>query len=488
MIRFFRNARPAALLLLALAPPPAAAQIAPDEYAARRAALAERMGEGALVAFGAREFVGHNFEFRQLPAFDYLTGFHEADAALVMVHEDGAVRATLFTLTPSVRTQVYDGFRERAADVARRTGFRVRPVEELGAHVDSLVGAGLPLYELRDFESADYAARDTLTRGGAFVAALRKRHRGLEVGDLHPVVNAMRATKTSAEVVILKRAIALTDQAHLVALGAVRPGAWEYEVEAAIEHTFRSAGAGPAFSSIVGSGPNSTTLHYVANDRRMEAGDVVVMDVGATVEGYAADITRTVPVAGRFTVEQRAVYDLVLEAQKAAERLVRPGVPAAASLEASRAVRLEGLARLGLIQSAEATFDPPWPVDCERDPPGCLQGTLFMIHGISHGIGLEVHDPARFYTGERTYGVGDVFTIEPGIYVNAALLDLLPDTPKNRAFVRAVRETVGRYDRIGIRIEDDYLVTETGAERLSTGSPREADEIETAIARARRGR
>jgi Xaa-Pro aminopeptidase len=188
-----------------------------------------------------------------------------------------------------------------------------------------------------------------------------------------------------------------------------------------------------------------------------------------------------VPVSGRYTPEQRNIYELVLEAQKAAEAVVRPGARAETSLETSRRLRLEGLARLGLIQGPDATFDPPWPVDCSARPDQCLQGTLFMIHGISHGIGLEVHDPASFYAADGIYRPGDVFTIEPGIYISTRALDLLTDTPKNRAFVAAVRERVARYDNIGVRIEDDYVVTETGVERLSTGSPREIADIERAM-------
>jgi Xaa-Pro aminopeptidase len=218
----------------------------------------------------------------------------------------------------------------------------------------------------------------------------------------------------------------------------------------------------------------------VANDRQMEAGDLVLMDIGAQVAGYAADITRTVPVSGTFTSDQRAIYDLVLAAEKAAEAQVRPGASPDQSLAAATQVRLQGMAALGLIQSPDATYDPPWPVDYEARPDQCLQGMLFMIHGISHGIGLEVHDPSQFSIhGE--YAPGDVFTIEPGIYVNAHVLDMLPDTPKNRAFVEAVGETVRRYHEIGVRIEDDYLVTSDGVERLST-APRELEEIEAVMA------
>lgn len=472
----------AAFLLPTLAPP-VHAQIAEDEYAARRDSAAARMGPGVLVAFGARSPVAYQFQLRQLPAFRYLTGFEEPNAVLVLVHEDGAVRHTLFTERPTVRTQLYDGFRADPDQLASRTGATIRPLDELTAHVDSLAATGLPLFELRDFESSDYAAQDSLTRGRAFLETVRERHPRLEAGDLRPALDELRARKSPAELALLRQAIAITDQAHRAALSVIRPGVWEYQVEAAIHHAFRDAGAdGPAYSSIVGSGPNSTILHYVHNDRRMEDGDLVVMDVGAQVDGYAADITRTAPVNGRFTPEQRAIYELVLEAQKAAEARVRPGAPAAASLAASEDVRLQGLAALGLIEGPDATYDPPWPVDCQAAPRQCLQGMLFMIHGISHGIGLEVHDPARFYFSDGTYGVGDVFTIEPGLYINADVLALLPDTPKNQAFIGAVREVAQRYHQVGVRIEDNYVVTVDGMERLSE-APREVAEVEAAMAR-----
>jgi Xaa-Pro aminopeptidase len=148
------------------------------------------------------------------------------------------------------------------------------------------------------------------------------------------------------------------------------------------------------------------------------------------------------------------------------------------------AVRARGLAALGLVDSANATFDPPWPANCEQQPASCRQATLFTIHGISHGIGLAVHDPAQFYDGQRTYRPGDVFTIEPGIYVSTRLLDILPDTPRNRAWIARVRPVVQRYENTGVRIEDDYLVTETGLERL-TKAPREIAEIEALMRRPR---
>lgn len=473
------------LWILALPAAPAAGQaetgIPESEYAARRDSLAARMGTGALFAYGATYPADYDFAFRQLPAFDYLAGFREPDAALVLVHQDDEVALTLFTARPTVRNQLYDGFRETPASLSARTGATVRRLDEFAGVVDSLARTELPLYELRDFASGDAVARDTLTRGRELARTLKAAHPALEIRDLHPVVDRLRARKSEAEIALLREAIALTDRAHHRVLDVIEPGVWEYEVEGAILETFRAGGGdGAAYTSIVGSGLNSTILHYVDNDRRMEAGDLVLMDIGAQVGGYAADLTRTVPVSGTFTPGQRDVYEIVLAAVKAAETAARPGGPAVASLAAATQVRLDGMAELGLIQAPHATYDPPWPVDCDARPDQCLQGMLFMIHGISHGIGLEVHDPASFYHDEGRYAPGDVFTIEPGIYVNAQVLELLPDTERNRAFVAAVRNSVERYHGIGVRVEDDYLMTAGGLVRLSD-APRELDAIEAAM-------
>jgi Xaa-Pro aminopeptidase len=239
----------------------------------------------------------------------------------------------------------------------------------------------------------------------------------------------------------------------------------------------RLGGARPSYGSIVGGGVHGTQLHYMRDRGDLEPGDVVVMDAATEYEGYAADITRTIPVSGKYTPEQRAVYQLVLDAQKAAERNSKPGMLASAAADSSVDIRARGLARLGLIESTESTFDPPWPVDCARQPRQCRQAMFWMIHGISHGIGLAVHDPAQFYTGDHTFQQGDAFTIEPGIYVGSSMLEALPDTPRNRAFIAKVRPVVQRYENTGVRIEDDYLITDKGLERIST-APREIEEIE----------
>ncbi len=192
-------------------------------------------------------------------------------------------------------------------------------------------------------------------------------------------------------------------------------------------------------------------------------------------------MTRTIPVGGRYPADARLLYQLVLDAQLAAERNSKPGLSSIAALDSSEAVRARGLAALGLIEGIDAQLDMPWRTDCVNAPRSCRQATFWMIHGISHGLGLEVHDPAQFYAGDRTFKVGDAFVIEPGLYISREMLDALPDTPRNRAFIAKVRPAVERFHGMGVRIEDSYIVTPAGVERVSS----RAQGTATAAARRR---
>lgn len=473
--------RLALLVVLLLTAAPLRAQVPAAEYAARRDSLAARLGpHTAVLAFGERAPIGFP-AFYQVPNFRYLTGLLEPDAAFVLVHAGGRATGTLYRRPRDPRAALWDGALEDDAALARRTGLRTRPAETLDAAVDSLLRAGYTLYVAPDVRPYGYAA-DSLTRGAVYAEQLRDRYPEARVADAGPVLRALRARKSPAEQALLRRAVGITAEALRAAMQTIAPGTREYEVQATIEYIFRARGGDrPSFATNVSAGENTTILHHRAADDVLQAGAMVLMDVGAAYAGYAGDITRTVPVSGRFTPEQRAIYALVLEAQQTHERLVRPGASARAAAEAARTVRLNGLARLGLIESPDATFDPPWPADCAAQPASCQQGQLFMLHGTSHGIGLDVHDPTQFYADD-TYRVGDAFTIEPGLYVSTRILELLPDTPKNRAFKAHVRPAVERFDHIGVRIEDDYLITPDGVERLSAGVPREVDAIEQLMA------
>jgi Xaa-Pro aminopeptidase len=479
-MRHFRTSCVLATLALSAT---ASAQIPQSEFSARRDSLAARIGNGVVIALGGRTPITDFGPFYQLAAFHYLTNFDEPDAAFVMVARGGRHVSTLFLTPVDPRRAFYYGRRPDSTYVERTLGVKARSFSALTAYVDSVVGTNLPVYQLADFEDADFARQDSLTRGSSFIRSLVARHRGVEVKDAHEIVDRLRARKSAAELALLRRAAEISSEGHRAAMMAPEPQ-HEYEVQATLEYTFKRLGGGrPGYGSIVGSGANGTQLHYMKDRGDAKPGDLIVMDAATEYEGYSADVTRTMPVSGSFTAAQRAIYQLGRDAQAAAERNSKPGMSSVAAQDSSVAVRVKGLAALGLIESEDAQFDPPWRVDCSRAPAQCRQAMLWMIHGISHGIGLAVHDPAQFYYDDRKFQIGDAFTIEPGIYISTASLDALPDTPRNRAFVAKVKPIVQKYENTGVRIEDDYVITARGLERISM-APREIDEVE-ALTRAR---
>lgn len=453
-------------------------QIPVAEYAARRDSLAARVGEGIVIAFGGRTPVTDFGPFYQLAAFHYLTNFDEPDAAFVMVVHGGHAATTLFLSPIDPRTAFYYGRRPDSATVERTLGVKARAFSALVPYVDSVVATpNVTVYDLADFADADFAEQDSLTRGRSFMKSLVARRAGLTVKDAHEIVDELRAKKSAAELALLRRAAEISSEGHRSAMLAPEP-AHEYELQAAVENAFsKLGGSRPSYGSIVGAGQNGTQLHYMKDRGSAKPGDLVVIDAATEYEGYAADVTRTIPVSGAFTSDQRAIYQLVRDAQGAAERNSKPGMSAKAATDSSIAIRAKGLVALGLAESTEATFDPPWKVDCKVSPNACRQAYFWMIHGISHGIGLAVHDPAQFYSGDKTFKQGDAFTIEPGIYISSAMLESLPDTPKNRAFIAKVKPVIARYENTGARIEDDYVITEKGLERISN-APRDIAEIE----------
>jgi Xaa-Pro aminopeptidase len=265
-------------------------------------------------------------------------------------------------------------------------------------------------------------------------------------------------------------------------MSALKDGMNEFEIQALIEYTFRRNGADrPSFATIVGSGPNSTTLHYNTDDRFIGPNDLVVMDIGASYKGYAADVTRTIPATGHFSPSQREVYQIVRDAQAAAERQLKLGAPARMMNDSANVVLANGLARLKLIDSPWATYD------CSTGPTPrqCPQYRMYYMHGLGHGIGLEVHDPEQYYYS-ATIAPGSVFTIEPGIYVREHVLEEMPATPHNREIAARLRQAVTFYKNIGVRIEDNYAITEKGVEWLSK-APREIAEVEAQMKEASTG-
>ena len=381
-----------------------------EEYRARRDRLARGL-DGVVVLFAAPP--SDLVEFQQEDNFYYLTGFAEPQAVLVLDGRNEDVAEYLFIPERNPEEERWTGVKMGPGPEAERaTGIAsVEPLDEIGSLLRELAA------------SAIY----TLTAEEEGVSRLGSLAPDAELRNAAPDLASLRLVKADTEIALLRKAIDITMAAHEAAAGVIAPGAMEYEVEGIIEYTFRRNGAErPAFPSIVGSGPYATILHYDRNDRRMLAGDLVVVDIGAEYSGYAADITRTYPVAGRFTDRQKEIYQIVLDAQRAALERVRPGV------------RISG--RGGVHAAA-------------RDYIAEAGYGEYFIHGTSHYLGLYVHDVGD---STRPLEPGMVLTVEPGIY--------LPE------------------ENLGVRIEDDVLVTEDGYEMLSD-FPREIDEIEALMAR-----
>lgn len=477
---------PAPAMLAQTAPRDVAvAQISVAETAARRAALGARVDSGVIISFGGRALV-HDFStFYQLPAFRYLTNLDEPDAALVMVVRNKQANSTLYLTPLDGRTAFYYGKRIDSTNSVQRTGIPARGFDALAKVLDSLATTGLPFYHVPDVETMDFSRNDTLTRGQEAIKALSKKHPSLTIRNGMQHVLQLRAKKSDAELALIRQAAEISAEGHRAAMLTANP-LHEYELRAALEFEFTRRGAErPAYGSIVGAGINGTQLHYMKDSDPVQPGDLVVMDAAAEFRGYAADITRTIPVSGTFTAEQRRIYQLVRDAQDIAERMSKPGMKVRAATDSSVAVRARGLAALGLVESVDALFDPPWAANCAANPAPCRQSNLWMIHGITHGIGLAVHDPLQGVGADAQFEKGDAFTIEPGIYISTRALDVLPDTPRNRAFIAKVRATVLKYQNTGVRIEDDYIITDKGLERVSL-VPREIEEIEALMKRRAR--
>lgn len=428
-----------------------------DFHRGRRAAvMAALPGNALAVVLGGVErggSVDDLQEFTQNPDLYYLVGTREAGSALLLapggVEVDGKrVREVLFVPPRDPGLEIWLGRRFGAGRAMRELGVELAlPLERFDDVVGSLAVAWPgPLFTTR-FPVAVPPGTPLADQMEVLAEAASA---GPELDDtaLEAALARLREVKEPEEMVFLQRAVDITVEAYREALGFIEPGRAEYEIEAVIEHGFRMRGSEhPGFPSIVGSGENSVLLHYDTNRRVTRDGDLVVMDVGASYRGYTADVTRTVPVNGRFSEEQRALYDIVLHAQEAAIEAVRPGASFGAPGQAASAVLARGLADLGLLES----------------PRDLMRLSRFFPHGTSHYLGLQVHDVGAY----RALKPGMVITVEPGIYIPPAE-DIDP-----------------RWWNIGIRIEDDVLVTERGPEVLSAGAPKAPAEIERLMAGSR---
>src|SRR5690348_9399111 len=290
----------------------ARAQVSAAEYAHRRDALLARLPDAVVVALGAHEPTLDYVSFYQTPSFTYLSGYIEPDAALVLTKTHGVTTTTLFVEPREPGREVWVGARLGVEGATQRTGMPARDVSDFSQVLDSLARTGLPMYVVGDFGGDDGGDHSLLTVDQQFVAARRRKHPGLVVKSAMPYVEQLRGTKSSAELALIRKAAEITARAEEAAMRALEPEMNEYEIQALVEYTFRRNGADrPSFASIIGSGPNATTLHYNADTRVIERGDVVVMDIGASYQGYAADVTRSIPANGTYLPDQRAVYQIV---------------------------------------------------------------------------------------------------------------------------------------------------------------------------------
>ena len=410
-----------------------------ERLQAHRSALLARLGIGVAIIHSAqvKSIEGdypQDSDYREHNDFFYLTGLEAPGAWLVLVaRKSGRDQVVLYLPARDRAMEKWSGPRlGPGAEASRLTGITdVRPAGKAEAEISELVlGAGSPARA-----GAVYLSQKP-QQGSEFLPGLLlrdgKHNRPAKVEDLDPVIARLRLVKDPDEISRLRRAIEITAEALKESMRVARPGVWEYELEAVIEYTFRRNGAERVgFPSIVASGPNAVTLHYDENRRQVQAGELVVEDVGAEFGYYSADITRTVPISGRFGSRQRALYDLVLGVQQAAIDSVRPGT------------------NLATLNRIARTY--------MRDHSGDLCGSdscvPYFPHGLSHWLGMDVHDVGSFGAPLEP---GMVLTVEPGIYLSS--------------------------EGVGIRIEDDVLVTSVGHEVLSRAAPRTADEIEEIMA------
>jgi len=424
------------------------------EFARRRKQLMSMVGEEGIAILPAAPVrmrsrdIEHRF--RQDSDFYYLTGFAEPDAVAVLVPGRDNGEYLLFCRERDSEKERWDGSRAGPDGAIEMHGADdAFPIDDIDDILPGIIESCTRVYYTMGMYS-DFDARIT-----DWVKSLRSResrgvHTPQEFVALDHLLHDMRLYKSRAEIVAMRRAARIAAAAHTRAMRFVRPGLREYEVEAEFVHEFRRSDAWPSYSPIVGSGANSCTLHYVDNTEQMQDGDLVLIDAGCEIDYYASDVTRTLPVNGTFTPEQRAVYEIVLEAQLAAIEKTRKGNHWNDPHDASVKVITKGLKKLGLLKGS---FPNLVKNGAYRE---------FYMHRTGHWLGMDVHDVGDYKVGDewRLLEPGMVMTVEPGIY--------LP----------ATRKVPAKFRNIGIRIEDDVAVTSNGADVLSKGLAKEPDAVE----------
>jgi Xaa-Pro aminopeptidase len=393
--------------------------------------------------------------YRQDSDFFYLTGFDEPESVLVLTNQHAQHRMVLFVRKRNPERETWDGPRAGVDGAVKHFGADVAyPIDQLADKLpDYLENVRRLHYRIgRDhaFDAKVFEALDVVRK-----RARMKKTVPSEIVDPSVTLHELRLVKSDDEIATMRRAAAVTRDAHLAAMEVARPGRHEFEVEAEMVRVFRKAGCErPAYEPIVGSGPNATILHYRKNDRVMREGDLLLIDAGCELGYYASDVTRTFPVSGKYSAEQRAIYDIVLAAQKAAIAACVVGGTVDGVHDVATGALVDGLISLGIVQG---------------DRKKVLEDGLYKpyyMHRTSHWLGMDVHDVGAYYlNGEpRPLAPGYALTVEPGLYVPVDA------------------ECDAKWKGIGIRIEDDILVTDEGPVNLTVEIPREADEVERILA------
>lgn len=430
------------------------------EYAKRRQALMQRIGANDIVILPAAQEVLRNgdalYPFRQDSDFYYLTGFSEPEAMLVLAPKRAAGEYLLFNRVRDRDRETWDG--PRAGQDGARKDFladQAFPISDFKTMLpELLLGREAVHYPIGIHPSFD---RMLLQAINDMRARIRS---GVQLpatfADILPSIHEMRLFKNPAEISMMQKAIDISAKAHLRAMRACRPGLYEYQLEAELMYEFLRHGArSPAYSSIVGTGRHTCILHYINNTQKIADGDLVLIDAGAEYQQYASDITRTFPANGRFTAEQRTIYELVFEAQRAAIQAIKPQVAWTKMQEIVVKVITQGLIDLGILKGR---------LDDLIEKQAYLP---FYMHRSGHFLGLDVHDVGRYRIGKqwRKLEPGMVFTVEPGLYLSSDIPGL------NK-----------RWHHVGVRIEDDVLVTAKGCDVLSRDIPKKIDDIEAMMA------
>ena len=432
------------------------------EFLRRRQALLAKMAPAsAALIFAAPEVTrsaDSEYPYRQSSDFWYFTGFNEPEAVLVLIKSDETHNhSVLFNRLRDKTAEIWFGRRLGQEAAPEKLGVdRALAFSEIGEQLHQLLNGLDVVYHAQ----GEYAYADTIV-----FAALDKLRRGSRqnlaapatLTDWRPWVHEQRLFKSEEEIIAMRRAGEITALAHTRAMEKCRPGMFEYQLEGEILHEFNRHGARfPSYNTIVGSGENACILHYTENESQMRDGDLVLIDAGCEYKGYAGDITRTFPVNGKFSAPQREIYDIVLESLETALELYRPGTSMQEVTTQVVRIMVTGLVKLGILNGE---VDKLITENAHRP---------FFMHGLSHWLGLDVHD-VGVYSQDRSRLLepGMVITVEPGLYI-------APDA-----------DVPAQYRGIGIRIEDDILITADGNENLTASVVKSADDIEALMAAAR---